>query len=93
MIRIRQIGLYENRYLQMHMQLGSNLYVRVITLSVNQCQARNAAEHNLSYIKYHYLLMKLVYEVKQFIALVIILHYDNEMRVLIRHCFDIYLKL
>ena len=65
MIRIRQIGLYENRYLQMHMQLGSNLYVRVITLSVIQCQAINAAEHNLLYIKYHYLLMKLVYKVKR----------------------------
>ena len=65
MIRIRQIGLCENRYLQMHIQLGSNLYVRVITLSVIQCQAINAAEHNLSYIKYHYLLMKLVYKVKR----------------------------
>ena len=69
MIRIRQIGLYENRYLQTHMQLGSNLYVRVITLSVIQCQAINAAEHNFSYIKYHYLLMKLVYKVKRLLHL------------------------
>ena len=76
----------------MHMQLGSNLYVRVITLSVIQCQAINAAEHNLSYIKYHYLLMKLVYKVKRLLHLSLYCIIFNEMKGLIRYSFGICLK-